>query len=169
MKCDCTAVNLVFCRVITQMRVFDSATNHWTVIHPLRTAYYSFISAVLFFLPIVTMTVAYVLIIWKLWSSKRPGEALGPELKTYDNVKKRVNIAHSSSFHQHRFIVYLFKTLCAMTSAGVAISPIICKVFEHCLLDRLKSFLLLRTTSLALKRVLDVIMPFIMCVKSLIN
>ena len=75
------------------MRVLDPATNEWKVIHPLRTAYYSFISAVIFFLPIVTMTVAYVLIIWKLWSSKRPGEALGPELKTYDNVKKRVNLA----------------------------------------------------------------------------
>jgi len=71
----------------------DPVTKQWTVTHPLRTAYYSFISAVLFFLPIIVMTVAYVLIIWKLWSSKRPGEALGPELKTYDNVKKRVNIA----------------------------------------------------------------------------
>jgi len=107
MRCDSTTVSLVFCRVVTQMRVFDSATSQWTVIHPLRTAYYSFISAVLFFLPIVTMTVAYVLIIWKLWSSKRPGEALGPELKTYDNVKKRVNIAHLSVF-----IVHLFKILC---------------------------------------------------------
>ena len=82
-------------RTVTQVRVWDSATKQWTVIHPLRTAYYSFISAVLFFLPIVTMTVAYVLIIWKLWSSKRPGEALGPELKMYDNIKKRVNIALS--------------------------------------------------------------------------
>jgi len=78
-------------RTMMQVRIFDPATNRWTVTHPLRTAYYSFISAVLFFLPIVTMTVAYVLIIWKLWSSKRPGEALGPELKTYDKVKKRVN------------------------------------------------------------------------------
>ena len=81
------------------MRVLDAVTNEWTVTHPLRTAYYSFISAVIFFLPIITMTVAYVLIIWKLWSSKRPGEALGPELKTYDNVKKRVNVRrHSTEF-----------------------------------------------------------------------
>jgi len=71
----------------------DPETHELTVTRPLRTAYYSFISAVLFFLPIVIMTVAYVLIIWKLWSSKRPGEALGPELKTYDNVKKRVHVA----------------------------------------------------------------------------
>jgi len=81
-----------------QVRVFDTATNQWTVTHPLRTAYYSFISAVIFFLPIVTMTVAYALIIWKLWSSKRPGEALGPELKTYDNVKKRVNKSYRLDF-----------------------------------------------------------------------
>jgi len=73
--------------------MWDRKAKNWKVTHPLRTAYYSFISAVIFFLPVVTMTVAYVLIIWKLWSSKRPGEALGPELKTYDNVKKRVNIA----------------------------------------------------------------------------
>ena len=81
--------DVLLCAMI-QVRMFDAATNQWTVKHPLRTAYYSFISAVLFFLPIVTMTVAYVLIIWKLWSSKRPGEALGPELKTYDSIKKRV-------------------------------------------------------------------------------
>jgi len=83
------------CGASSQVRVYDSMTNQWTVTHPLRTGYYSFISAILFFLPIVTMTVAYVLIIWKLWSRKRPGEALGPELKTYDNVKKRVNIVLS--------------------------------------------------------------------------
>jgi len=83
--------------VFDQVPVLDPATNRWTMIYPLRTAYYSFISAVLFFLPIVIMTIAYVLIIWKLWSSKRPGEALGPELKTYDNVKKRVSINVSKS------------------------------------------------------------------------
>jgi len=113
-----------------EVRILDAETNEWTVTHPLRTVYYSFISAVtylankfnltinqsinqsvylslsfisavIFFLPIVTMTVAYALIIWKLWSSKRPGEALGPELKTYDNVKKRVSvhIIHTTCVH----------------------------------------------------------------------
>jgi len=87
--------------------MFDAATNQWTVTHPLRTAYYSFISAVLFFLPIITMTVAYVLIIWKLWSSKRPGEALGPELKTYDSIKKRVINAGFARFRtRHVLPVY---------------------------------------------------------------
>jgi hypothetical protein len=56
--------------------------------------YYSFISAVLYFLPIVIMTIAYVLIIWKLWSSKRPGEALASEARTHDRVKKRVLVIY---------------------------------------------------------------------------
>jgi len=101
--------DVLLCAMI-QVRMFDAATNQWTVKHPLRTAYYSFISAVLFFLPIVTMTVAYVLIIWKLWSSKRPGEALGPELKTYDSIKKRVlNAVLLVIFYKTRIILLLAK------------------------------------------------------------
>ncbi|XP_074649244.1 QRFP-like peptide receptor isoform X2 [Tubulanus polymorphus] len=44
----------------------------------------------LFFIPIIVMAVAYVLIIRRLWSSRIPGEQLESENSVQDKVKKKV-------------------------------------------------------------------------------
>jgi hypothetical protein len=59
--------------------------------HPSRVAYYSFVSSVLFFMPVAVMSVTYGLVIWKLWSSKRPGEILAGDTHTQDRIRKRVS------------------------------------------------------------------------------
>jgi hypothetical protein len=41
---------------------------------PLRKIYYTFISCVLFFIPVIIMSICYCLIISKLWGTKIPGE-----------------------------------------------------------------------------------------------
>ena len=42
---------------------------------PIRKFYYTLISVILFFLPVTVMTVAYVVIIYKLWVHRTPGES----------------------------------------------------------------------------------------------
>nr|AKQ63065.1 orphan G-protein coupled receptor 59 [Platynereis dumerilii] len=59
---------------------------------PSRTAYYTFISLVLYFFPILVMSIAYSFIIWKLWSSHMPGERIESEVRSQDRIKKRVII-----------------------------------------------------------------------------
>jgi hypothetical protein len=46
----------------------------------------------LFFFPVVVMSVTYGLIIWKLWSTKRPGEVIAGDQKSLDRIRKRVRI-----------------------------------------------------------------------------
>ena len=57
---------------------------------PSRTIYFTFISVLLYFLPIIIMTVAYSLIIWRLWSSSLPGERVESEVRAQNKIKKRV-------------------------------------------------------------------------------
>ena len=68
----------------------DPVTNISIVTHPSRTFYYTFISVVLYFVPIVVMTAAYSLIIWRLWSSAMPGERMESEVKAQNKIKKKV-------------------------------------------------------------------------------
>jgi len=48
------------------------------------------VSSVLFFLPIIIMTIAYALIIGRLWGSKPPGEKLGAALSNQARVTRKV-------------------------------------------------------------------------------
>ncbi|XP_064618293.1 substance-P receptor-like [Liolophura sinensis] len=58
---------------------------------PSRTIYYTFVSVVLYFIPITVMTIAYTVIIVKLWSARAPGEQLQTD-STQERVRKRVVI-----------------------------------------------------------------------------
>lgn len=72
-------------------RVQDPVSKNWSVLHVSRTVYYSSISTLLYFIPILVMTVAYSLVIWKLWSSKIPGDRIESEVRSHDKIKKKVN------------------------------------------------------------------------------
>ncbi|XP_057376357.1 QRFP-like peptide receptor [Daphnia carinata] len=54
-----------------------------------KTVYYSLVSAVLFFLPIVVMSIAYTLIIGRLWGSKPPGEKMDAALSNQARAKRK--------------------------------------------------------------------------------
>lgn len=46
----------------------------------------------LFFLPIIVMTIAYALIIGRLWGSKPPGEKMDAALSNQARAKRKVSI-----------------------------------------------------------------------------
>src|SRR6218665_1603531 len=71
-------------------RSCDPLTREWTISYPTRALYYTLISTVLFFCPIIVMTFVYSSIIWKLWSSRVPGERTETEIKHHDKMKKKV-------------------------------------------------------------------------------
>lgn len=71
---------------------FDPVTHIGMVTQPSRTFYYTFISVVLFFFPVIVMTMAYSLIIWKLWSTHLPGERIESEVRNQNKIKKRVSL-----------------------------------------------------------------------------
>ena len=54
--------------------VFDPSVGGCVRLEPGKTAYYSFITAALFFVPVGVMIVAYAVIMWKVWSTQVPGE-----------------------------------------------------------------------------------------------
>ncbi len=71
--------------------VVTRVTDHGVQVgQPSRTIYFTFISVLLYFLPIIIMTVAYSLIIWRLWSSSLPGERVESEVRAQNKIKKRV-------------------------------------------------------------------------------
>ena len=55
-----------------------------------RQAYFTFISVVLYFLPVIIMSVAYIFIMVKLWGSRSPGEQIESGVIAKNRVKKRV-------------------------------------------------------------------------------
>ncbi|KAK2161217.1 hypothetical protein LSH36_120g16024 [Paralvinella palmiformis] len=55
-----------------------------------RRTYYTLVSLVLFFIPIAVMSVAYLLIIYKLWSRMPPGEVIDCDVSAQVRVKRKV-------------------------------------------------------------------------------
>ncbi|GAB1605072.1 neuropeptide FF receptor 2-like [Argonauta hians] len=55
-----------------------------------RRIYYTFVSIVLFFIPVLLMTLAYAMIIWKLWSAQIPGERLETEKRNQLRIKRKI-------------------------------------------------------------------------------
>jgi len=57
-----------------------------------RTLYYTFVTLVLYFVPVVVMSLAYAVIVGKLWAHRRPGEGrefdMSAQLEL--SVKKKV-------------------------------------------------------------------------------
>jgi hypothetical protein len=60
-----------------------------------RRTYYTLVSLVLFFIPIAIMSMAYFMIIYKLWSRIPPGETIDCEVSAQVRVKRKVSINRS--------------------------------------------------------------------------
>lgn len=56
-----------------------------------RLVYYTAVSLVLFFLPILVMTTAYSFIAWRLWSKRCPGERVGDGAAAQTKVRRKVS------------------------------------------------------------------------------
>ncbi|XP_052829131.1 QRFP-like peptide receptor [Octopus bimaculoides] len=71
-------------------------TDDWTLVTnsmnamKARRIYYTFVSIVLFFVPVLVMSLAYAMIIWKLWSAQIPGERLETENRNQLRVKRKI-------------------------------------------------------------------------------
>ncbi|KAH3797412.1 hypothetical protein DPMN_150993 [Dreissena polymorpha] len=59
---------------------------------PSRTIYFTFVSAVLYFLPMVAMSISYTIIIIKLGRKTTPGEQLNAGLVAQQKRKRKVDI-----------------------------------------------------------------------------
>ena len=57
---------------------------------PSRTFYFTFLSVVLYFVPIIVMSVAYSFIIYRLWSARIPGERIESEVRNQTRTKQKV-------------------------------------------------------------------------------
>ena len=58
---------------------------------PSRTFYYTFVCVVLFFIPILVMSLAYSMIIWRLWSKRYPGERIEAGTAAQNKVRRKVS------------------------------------------------------------------------------
>ena len=67
----------------------DTVTNLARATHPSRSFYYTFVSIVLYFFPIVVMSFAYCFIILKL-SQRPPGEYVDSDACVQIKVKRKV-------------------------------------------------------------------------------
>jgi len=68
---------------------------------PGRKAYYTFLTIALYFVPMVTMTVMYTVIIATVWFTRAPGERVSvKEIKVQRRVKIKVmySLVHTKSF-----------------------------------------------------------------------
>jgi low affinity Fe/Cu permease len=108
-----TAVSspLLYFRRVTTRQWKDYTENfcqdHWPIVEglnekgmkvistPSRVAYYTSVSIILFFLPVLVMTVAYCMIIWRLRSRQTPGERVDSEANVQDKLKKKVRKGRS--------------------------------------------------------------------------
>ncbi|KAL3877020.1 hypothetical protein ACJMK2_034776 [Sinanodonta woodiana] len=72
------------------VKTFDSSTNQTMLSMPGRTYYYTFVSVVLYFYPMLAMTIAYSIIIRKLKLSTMPGERLDKGVAAQQKTKRKV-------------------------------------------------------------------------------
>lgn len=72
--------------------VSETVGNYTTASMPSRTAYYVSVSVILYFVPMLVMTIAYSIIIVKLWLSKIPGERVDSRIEAQSKIRKKVFI-----------------------------------------------------------------------------
>ncbi|KAJ8319145.1 hypothetical protein KUTeg_004236 [Tegillarca granosa] len=89
--------------------------------HTYRRAYWTFITVVLFFLPIVVMGGAYFGIIKTLWTAQAPGERLAKDVNIQIKVKRKLE----EWYEDFTFFAYFF----ALSNS--AINPIIYTAFNE--------------------------------------
>lgn len=71
-------------------QILDPTTNTTRTEMPWRTAYYTGVSVVLFFMPMLVMSVAYSVIIWTLKTQTAPGENVPRNNSGQNRARKKV-------------------------------------------------------------------------------
>lgn len=79
----------------------------------IRRIYYTFVATVLYIIPMLVMTLAYSIVIWKLKSSAIPGETIEREVAMQARIKRKVNTHRSFPFFlsfsfSFAFLFFLF-------------------------------------------------------------
>lgn len=72
-----------------ELKTFGGGTEKF---RPGRMAYYTIISFILYFIPLVVMAVAYICVIRTLWTSKAPGERTTKDVNIQTKVKRKVHV-----------------------------------------------------------------------------
>ena len=72
----------------------DNGESHYH--KPTRVAYWTCVSVILFFIPIIAMVGAYCGIIKTLWSTKIPGERVYKENLVQNKMKRKVHVTYHS-------------------------------------------------------------------------
>lgn len=73
-------------------------SNYTVQYMPSRTIYFTFVSAVLYFFPMIVMTIAYSVIIRKLRSSTIPGERVNAGFEAQQKTKRKVNMFNNKVY-----------------------------------------------------------------------
>ena len=102
---NCTFDCFVRCDDMWQKQTCDtdSGTTNGTAVSepffyfPSSKVYYTLISVVLFFLPVTVMTLAYAVIICRLWTHRTPGETAGSARHTASGHRSALNIADEAA------------------------------------------------------------------------
>ena len=67
----------------------DLVTHALTVTHPSCETYYTFVSVMLYFIPVIVMGAAYSVIVCKMRYNRMPGEQVGLDMRTNDVLKQK--------------------------------------------------------------------------------
>lgn len=79
----------MWCDDAWELKTFGGGTEKF---RPGRMAYYTIISFILYFIPLVVMAVAYICVIRTLWTSKAPGERTTKDVNIQTKVKRKVHV-----------------------------------------------------------------------------
>ena len=81
----------------------DPVTNITTQYQPARRIYFTFVSAVLYFFPMIVMALVYSVIIWKLRATTMPGERVDSGYAAQQKTKRKVYISLHPWPNQHSY------------------------------------------------------------------
>lgn len=75
-----------------------------------RVVYYTFISSVMFFIPVIVMSIVYALIVCKLWARRAPGDSMQFDVSLQIAAKKKVSshslfkVTESTAFLERKIV-----------------------------------------------------------------
>ena len=129
---------LVFCVYFSQVwcgdswpydERIDAATNGTIIVFGARTIYYTTVSFVLYFIPMIVVSLAYTAIVCKLWSSRPPGEVVQATVNGQStrlrNNKKVSMILEISSDTLLIYFIARYRWLCLKIDWSILIPSLV--------------------------------------------
>lgn len=71
---------------------YDAVSGRCQTSYPSKRLYYTFFSVALFFLPVTIMSFTYLLLLWRLWMSRLPGELSNTAVSIQARAKRKVSV-----------------------------------------------------------------------------